>query len=176
MAELATVARPYAEALFAASRNDLPAARQWLQAFAQMVQAPGLLQFTANPKVEPEQVFDLMAGALGEPLPEHGANFLRTLIANKRLAALPEIERQFRVLVGQANDVTEAIVYTPFELSDSELADLKPALEKRFGCQLDLKQMRDESLIGGVRVVAGDEVLDTSVKARLQQMKAALTA
>lgn len=176
MAELATVARPYAEALFEACRDDLPATQDWLKALAEVAADPQLLQFVANPKVGAAQVFDLMAGALGGALPERGANFLRTLIDNKRLAALPEVERQFRTLVGRAHDLTEAVVYTPFALSDAELADLQPALEKRFGRKLELTQVPDASLIGGVRVVAGDEVLDTSIKARLDQMKVALTA
>jgi F-type H+-transporting ATPase subunit delta len=49
-------------------------------------------------------------------------------------------------------------------------------LEKRFGRKLEPTVVEDPALIGGVRVVVGDEVLDTSVKARLEQMKAALTA
>lgn len=176
MAEPATIARPYAEALFDACRDDLPATQEWLQALAEMTSDQQLLQFVANPKVEPQQVFDLISGALGSELPERGANFLRTLIANKRLAAVSEIARQFRILVGQANDVTEAIVYTPFELPEAELSELQPTLEKRLGRKLQLRQVRDASLIGGIKVVAGDEVLDSSIRARLEQMKVALTA
>jgi len=176
VAEVATVARPYAEALFDVCRDDLPAAQRWLKALADVAADPQLLQFVVNPKVDATQVQELIAGALDEALPERGANFLRTLIENKRLAALPEIERQFRTLVGRAHDVTEAVVHTPFVLSDAELADLQPALEKRFGRKLVLTQQQDASLIGGVKVVAGDEVLDTSIKARLDQMKVALTA
>lgn len=176
MAELATVARPYAEALFEACQDDLAATQDWLGALAGLASDRQLLQFVSDPKVGGGQVYDLMANALGDALPERGTNFLRTLIANKRLAALPEVARQFRTLVGRAHDVTEAVVHTPFELSEVELADLQPALERRFGRKLTLRQEADPSLIGGVRVVAGDEVLDTSVKARLDQMKVALTA
>lgn len=176
MAELATVARPYAEALFEACQDDLSATQDWLKALADVAADPQLLQFVVNPKVGAAQVNDLIAGALGDALPQRGANFLRTLIDNKRLAALPEMERQFRILVGRAHDVTEAVIHTPFVLSDAELADLQPALEKRFGRKLVLTQAPDAALIGGIKVVAGDEVLDTSIKARLDQMKAALTA
>ena len=61
-------------------------------------------------------------------------------------------------------------------LDSAVLAELGVALEKRFGRKLNLSVQQDDSLIGGIRVVVGDEVLDTSVKARLEQMKAALTA
>ena len=176
MAELATIARPYAEALFEACRDDLPATGDWLAALAEVAADPQLLQLVVNPQVSAEQVQDLIAGALGAALPQRGMNFLRMLVDNKRLAALPEVERQFRALVGRALDVTEAVVHTPFVLSEAELVDLQPALEKRFGCKLTLTQVPDASLIGGIKVVAGDEVLDTSVKARLDQMKVALTA
>jgi F-type H+-transporting ATPase subunit delta len=67
-------------------------------------------------------------------------------------------------------------VYSAFPMDEAALADLAGVLEKRFARKLNLSVKVDESLIGGVRVVVGDEVLDTSVKARLEQMKAALTA
>ena len=67
-------------------------------------------------------------------------------------------------------------IMAAFGLADDALAELGATLQKRFGRQLNLSVQTDESLIGGVRVVVGDEVLDTSVKARLEQMKAALIA
>jgi F-type H+-transporting ATPase subunit delta len=72
--------------------------------------------------------------------------------------------------------VSEAQVFSAFDLDGQTVNDLSTALEKRFGRKLQLSIQVDPELIGGVRVVVGDEVLDTSVKARLQQMKAALTA
>ena len=176
MAELATIARPYAEALFETCRGDLPATQGWLDALAAAADTPQLLQFAANPKVGAANVFRLLTSVLPQPLPERGANFLRTVIENDRLAALPEVARQFRDLANAQNGRSDARIYSAFPIAPGELADLKAVLEKRFGCQLETQVQVDPELIGGVRVVVGDEVLDTSVKARLQQMKSALTA
>ena len=176
MAELATIARPYAEALFEVSRGDPAATQGWLDAIAAAAGSPQLLQFAANPKVEAAQVFKLLASALPQPLPERGANFLRAVIDNDRLAALPAVAQQFRELANAQSGRSDAQIYSAFPIAGGELAQLKSVLEKRFGRQLETQVRVDPELIGGVRVVVGDEVLDTSVKARLQQMKAALAA
>jgi len=176
MAELATIARPYAEALFETSRGELTATQGWLDAIAAAAETPQLLQFAANPKVGADQVFKLVTSVLPQPLPERGANFLRAVIDNDRLAALPEAAKQFRELANAQSGRSDAAIYSAFPIAASELAQLKAVLEKRFGRQLETQVHVDPELIGGVRVVVGDEVLDTSVKARLQQMKSALTA
>jgi len=176
MAEFATIARPYAEALFKSCRDDLAGTQGWLDGLALAGSHDELLQFAANPKARENQVFDLVSSVLGTALPTRAANFLRTVIDNDRLAVLPEVARQFRALASGVGGTTDAVVYTPFPLSAGDLANLLRSLERRFGCKLQLTQQADPSLIGGVRVVAGDEVLDTSVKARLEQMKSALTA
>ncbi|MEF7614243.1 F0F1 ATP synthase subunit delta [Aquincola sp. MAHUQ-54] len=174
MAELATIARPYAEALFKAG-GDAQAAQQ-LNVLAAVAANAQLQQFADNPKAEPAQVYDLVASVAGLPLTPALQNFLRTVIDNGRLAALPEIAAQFQALVNARSGVSDAIVYSAFPIEDAALAELSSALEKRFGRKLNLSVRVDPELIGGVRVVVGDEVLDTSVKARLEQMKVALTA
>jgi len=176
MAELATIARPYAEALFEASRSDAAATQGWLDALAAAARVPQLLQFAANPKVDAAQVFSLVSGALAQPLPERGERFLRTVIGNGRLAALPEVAQQYRDLANAQAGRSDAHIHSAFPIGGSELAELKAVLEQRFGRKLEAQVHIDPELIGGVRVVVGDEVLDTSVKARLAQMKAALTA
>jgi F-type H+-transporting ATPase subunit delta len=176
MAEIATIARPYAEALFKASASDLDATARWLEPLAAIVGNPKLLDFAANPKSTPDQVFGLIAGLTQEPLPESGKNFLRVLIDNGRLAALPEAAHQFRQLKNAVSGASDAVVYSAFAIDDAALQDVSTVLERRFGRKLTTRVEIDESLIGGIRAVVGDEVLDTSVKARLEQMKAALTA
>jgi F-type H+-transporting ATPase subunit delta len=176
MAELATIARPYAEALFQSSRADLDGTSGWLDALAAVAGNAQLLEFAANPKVGDQQVFEVIVGAVPVTLPETGRNFLRLLIENGRLQALPEIARQFRELRNAHAGASDALVQSAFPLATAQLGELAPVLEKRFGRKLNLTVQEDSSLIGGVRVVVGDEVLDTSVKARLEQMKAALTA
>ena len=176
MAEIATIARPYAEALFQSAKSDLSAAAAWLEPLAAVAGNTQLLQFAANPKVSDQQIFDLVSGVAKVTLPENAKNFLRTVIENGRLEALPEIAAQFRALKNAQTGTSDATVYSAFPVDGAALADLSAVLEKRFGRKLTIKVEQDASLIGGVRVVVGDEVLDTSVKARLEQMKTALTA
>jgi F-type H+-transporting ATPase subunit delta len=176
MAELATIARPYAEALFKSSKADLNAASQWLDALGAVASNAQLLQFAGNPKVGDQQVFDVVADVAKAQLPENAKNFLRTVIENGRLAALPEIAAQFRELKNSAGGLSDAVVYSAFPMDAGALNGVSGALEKRFGRKLNVSVKEDPSLIGGIRVVVGDEVLDTSVKARLEQMKVALTA
>jgi F-type H+-transporting ATPase subunit delta len=176
MAELATIARPYAEALYKSARTDLNGTAQWLDALAAVAGNSQLLQFAESPKVTDGQVFDVVADVAKAPLPENGKNFLRTVIENGRLSALPEIAAQFRTLKNMQSGSSDAVVYSAFPIPATALGDVAGALEKRFGRKLNVTVQEDPSLIGGIRVVVGDEVLDTSVKARLEQMKVALTA
>ena len=179
MAELATIARPYADALFkasSASGADLGSTVAWVEELAAIAANPQLRQLADSPKVSSEQVFGLIAGVARSALPDAAKNFLRVIIENGRLDALPEVAVQFRGLVNRLNGSSDAIVYSAFPVEEAALAEIGSALEKRFGRKLNVTVQIDETLIGGVRVVVGDEVLDTSVKARLEQMKAALTA
>lgn len=176
MAELATVARPYAEALFKSAKSDLNGASEWLDALAAVAGNKQLLQFAGNPKVTSQQVFEVVSEVARAQLPEAGKNFLRALIDNGRLEALPQIAQQFREMKNAQSGSSDAIVYSAFPIPASSLGAVAQALEKRFGRKLNLTVQEDPSLIGGIRVVVGDEVLDTSVKARLEQMKVALTA
>ncbi len=181
MAELATIARPYAEALFKASQ-ETPGARpqDWVDQIGALGQAaalPELRRFADDPKVLPSTVLDLMVGALqGETIAPIVQNLLRTVLENGRLDAMAEIAMQYRALVNARTGVADATIFSAFPLDGALQAQVLPALERRFGRKLNASVVVDPELIGGIRVVVGDEVLDTSVKARLQQMKAALTA
>jgi F-type H+-transporting ATPase subunit delta len=172
MAELATIARPYAEALFK-SGGDAAAAEQ-VQALGRIARDPALRQWADNPKVKDGEVYDLVAGLVS--LTPAVQNFLRTVIANGRLAALPEIAQQFHALVNAKSGVSDALIQSAFPIDDGQLPDVVKSLEQRFARKLNAKVEVAPELIGGIRVVVGDEVLDTSVKARLEQMKIALTA
>ncbi|WP_210542634.1 F0F1 ATP synthase subunit delta [Rhodoferax sp. PAMC 29310] len=175
MAELATIARPYAEALFQASVADLNGAAIWIDELKEIAGNPQLQQFSRSPNARAEQVFELISGVASNALPEMAKNFLRTVIANGRLSALPEIARQFRALKNAQGGSSDAKVYSAFAIDDAALKDLQISLEKRFERTLNVSVEMQPELIGGIRVVVGDEVLDFSVKARLEQMKAALT-
>ena len=176
MAELATIARPYAEALFKTSSADVGGTAQWLDTLAAVAGNPQLLQYADNPKVTNREVYDLVTGVVREPLPQVAQNFLRTVIDNGRLAALPEVAAQFRAMKNAQSGASDAVVYSAFPIPAAQLGDVAQTLERRFGRKLNVTVQEDPSLIGGIRVVVGDEVLDPSVKARLEQMKVALTA
>jgi len=176
MAEIATIARPYAEALFAASASDLGGTSAWIDRVAAVAADPQLKELADNPKASAEQVLGVISGVAGAQLPAAATNFLAAVLENGRFAAIPEIARQFRVLANAQGGVSDALVQSAFPIGDAELAQLGATLEQRFGRKLKLSVALDPSLIGGIRVVVGDEVLDTSVKARLEQMKVALTA
>jgi len=180
MAELATIARPYAEALFGAASHQGANARELadqLDAVAQVSADADLRQFADNPKVSAQQVFDVVVGTLKTvQLSPLVTNLLRTVIDNGRLVALPEVAAQYRAAVNAATGVSDATVYSAFPIEPAQLPEVVAALEKRFGRKLNATVQIDPELIGGVRAVVGDEVYDASVKARLEQMKAALTA
>jgi len=177
MAELATLARPYAEALFqVAVKGDLRLASSELDALASVAANPQLRQFADAPSAGDAQVFDVITSVVKTPLSDASKNLLRTVIDNGRLSVLSEIAAQFHVLVSEHSGVSDATVYSAFAIEPAQLADVVATLEKRFKRKLNASVQLQPDLIGGIRVVVGDEVLDTSVKARLEQMKAALTA
>ena len=119
---------------------------------------------------------DLLSGLVRQPLPAAGMNFLKLVVANQRLAVLPEVALQFRQLKNEAEGVADCLIETAFPLSDAEGNDLLAALAKRFGTGLRPSVQVNPALIGGVRIAVGDQVLDSSVRARLNQMQTALTA
>ena len=184
MAELATIARPYAEALFKSASTahagqgaaDLGSTSEWLESLASIAADPQLQQLAQNPNVSGQQIYDVIAHVSKSTWTESTKNFLRAVIDNGRLGALPEIAEQFRALVNQRGGSSDAVVYSAFPIDTQALAEVSAALQKRFGRKLNLSVTHEPALIGGIRVVVGDEVLDTSIKARLEQMKTALTA
>ena len=177
MAELATLARPYAEALFkVAVKGDLKQASIELDALSAVAANPQLRQFADAPSASAAQVFDVMTSVVKTPLSDASKNLLRTVIDNGRLSVLPEIAAQFHVLVNARSGVSDAVVYSAFPIEPAQLSDVVASLEARFKRKLNASVQVQPDLIGGIRVVVGDEVLDTSVAARLEQMKAALTA
>ncbi len=177
MAELATIARPYAEAMYkVAGHGDAKTIAEQIDTLAALAADPQLRQFADSPKVGRTQVYELMTSAVKTPLADAVKNLLRAVIDNGRLTVLPEIATQFHALVNARSGVSDALVYSAYPLNGSLLTEVVTALEKRFGRKLNASVEVEPELIGGIKVVVGDEVLDTSVKARLEQMKVALSA
>lgn len=182
MAELSTIARPYAEALFAAASSDKSAAGvldQWLTVVAEMAAVARhaeVAQVVGDPKLGGQQVFELVRGLIKSPLPNAAENFLKLVVDNGRLAALPEVARQFRAMKNAAEGQADCVIESALPLSDEQVKDLLWSLSHKFGLKLIPQVKIDPSLIGGVRVSVGDHVLDDTVKSRLAQMHTALTA
>jgi F-type H+-transporting ATPase subunit delta len=177
MAELATIARPYAEALFkAVAGADSAGVASQVDALAAVAADAQLRQFADDPNVTPTQVFDLVTSVATVALSDAAKNLLRAVIDNGRLAALPQVAEQFRKLVNARAGVSDAVIQSAFPIDEAQLADVVTTLERRFSRKLNARVEIEPELIGGIRAVVGDEVLDTSVKARLEQMKVALAA
>lgn len=177
MAELATVARPYAEALFRVAQNgDMAAWSSLVSELAQIGANPDVQAFAANPNLTHAQLADTIASLVKSALNTEAKNFIAMLAENGRVTLLPEIAAQFQVLKNAREGAADAQIHSAFDLSADQLAQLVATLEKKFGRKLNPTVTVDPSLIGGVRVVVGDEVLDTSVRAKLQQMHVALAS
>ncbi|NNG25028.1 F0F1 ATP synthase subunit delta [Telluria aromaticivorans] len=177
MAEIATVARPYAEALFrVAQSGDMAAWSAIASELGQIGANPDVQAFASNPNVTPAQLGDTIASLVKSPLNAEAKNFIAMLAENGRVNVLPAIAVQFAALKNAHEGAADAAVHSAFEISGDQLAQLVATLEKKFGRKLNPTVTVDPSLIGGVRVVVGDEVLDTSVRAKLQQMHVALVS
>ena len=121
-------------------------------------------------------IVDTFLSVLKSPVNNEAKNFINMLVENGRMSLLPEIGAQFHALKNAQEGAADAEITSAFELSDAQVKELVATLEKKFGRKLNPSITVDPALIGGVRVLVGDEVLDTSVRAKLQQMHVALAA
>jgi F-type H+-transporting ATPase subunit delta len=135
-----------------------------------------VLNAIADPKLSDAQVAGLFIGVLSGRLSGEAENFVRVLADNRRLELLPEIRAQFEALKNEREGVVEAQVVSAFELTDAQVSDLVQRLEKKTGRKVRVQVAVDRSLIGGVRIVLGDKVIDASARAQLGALEAALKA
>ncbi|WP_159991729.1 F0F1 ATP synthase subunit delta [Pelistega ratti] len=173
MAELSTIARPYAEALYATARDKNTVA-QWssvLSELAQISSNEDVREVMADPRLSKTQRKDLLLGLVKNTLPADASNFLDLLVENDRVITLPEIAEQFEDLKNRHEGSAIAKIVTAFELSETQVQELLTGLEKKFGVKLKPEITVDNSIIGGVRVTVGDQVLDTSVQAQLTRLR-----
>lgn len=172
MAELATLARPYANAVFALAREnqalDLWARRlALLAAAAEEERMRTLLQ---SPDVAAEGKAFRLADVCGDEIDERGRNFLLVLARNGRLPLLGEISRRFEELKAAEERNLDVEVLSTYPLSEAEAERLKGALQAKFGKEVRLASRVDASLLGGAVVRAGDTVIDGSVRGRLDKL------
>jgi F-type H+-transporting ATPase subunit delta len=178
MAEPSTVARPYAEAAFrlADGAGTLGKWSEMLGALAQVAEDARVRAAIADPNLGDAQAAGVFIGILSGKLNAEAENFLRVLAENGRLELLPEIRAQFEALKNEREGVVEAQVHSAFELSAGQLADLQQRLEKRTGRKVRTQVHVDKDLIGGVKLVLGDKVIDASARAQLAALETALKA
>ena len=172
MAELSTIARPYAEGLWQAlTEHDTSAAKitkigQYLETLAEIARDPQISELVNDPKLTVDQVYEVITGALGKGLSPELTGLIRVVIENGRLEALPEIAAQYRALKNESEGVADAYIETAFPLDDKGVKQVK----------LNPIVTVNPALIGGVSVTVGDQIIDISVRTRLKKMQAALTA
>jgi len=178
MAEPSTIARPYAEAVFKLA-DEAGKLHEWSTALAMLAQVSEndrVRAAMADPDMSAPKVAGLFLSILAGKLTGDAENLVRVLAENRRLELLGEMKRQFEALKNEREGVIEADVETAFELTDAELAGLVSALEKRTGRKVRAQVRLDKTLIGGVRVVMGDKVIDGSARAQLGALESALKA
>jgi F-type H+-transporting ATPase subunit delta len=176
MAELVTIARPYAEAAFAFADAG-GALAKWAPALDTMAQIAGHPEMRAaigNPALSDDKLYGLFASLCGDGLTPEMQNFVRVLIENGRLTLVPEIRDLFMELKNEREGVVDATVESAFALDAAQTAALTADLERRYRRKISAQVTVNKELIGGVRVQVGDEVIDSSVRGQLASMAAAL--
>lgn len=178
MAELATIARPYALAAFALAREQgaLPAWADALSMLSAVVSDAKVSAAVDNPKLSVEQKHALFTGVLGDKLPAAAANFVQILLTADRVKLLPQISEQFQALKRNAENVAKATVVSAFSLTDAQRGDIKAGLAKRYGRDIELVESTDASLIGGAKIIVGDQVIDRTVVGQLAKMERQIKA
>lgn len=178
MAELSTLARPYADALFRIAQEGKRLS-EWSELLHEMEQVaahPDMVAVAKDPNVSADRQYAVFVGALKQSLPVEAQNFVRLLINNDRLTLLPAITRAFEEFKNAHEGLAEAEIVSAYPLSDAQLGELVAGLQKKFGIKLKPSVRVDQHLIGGVRVTVGDRTLDGSVRGQLERMRAVLVA
>lgn len=180
MAELLTIARPYAEAAFAVAHEEkkskASAYSDWsttLAALSQTSAAPEMAELYGNPRLSAQAFVDLFSSAVGV-LSASQKNFLTLLAENDRLQALSEIHKQFEALCHAANAELAVEIQSAFALSDQQQSQIVSLLQSKYGRAVTASTRVVPQLIGGVKLVMGDEVIDASVSGKLAKMSTAL--
>ena len=187
MADNNTIARPYAQALFAvAQENDaLDAASSALATGKSLMASGEVAAFLARPELDDARrlafVEQLFAAAAGDDCifaggDRHGTNFLRLLLEHNRIAALPEMAEQFEALKADIENSVDAVITSATPLGEAQQREMAGALGKTLGREVRVTTAVDASLLGGAVIRTGDVVIDGSLRARLDGLANALTA
>ncbi|MGB9190176.1 MULTISPECIES: F0F1 ATP synthase subunit delta [unclassified Acinetobacter] len=178
MAELLTLARPYAKAAFAYS-SEQGATDAWSNALTLLsaaVQDEAFSAYLNRPELTPAEQVSVFAKVLGEDQTAAVSNFLTLLAENDRLTLLPEIETEYEQLKSQNNNTVDVVIESAFPLSSTQEQLLADALKKRFNAAVNVSVEVKPELIAGVVIRAGDQVIDDSALNKLEKMRTRLLA
>ena len=186
MADNNTVARPYAEAVFEVAReNDaLDELSSSLAAARDLLSDGQVVTFLGQPSLNDEQRLEFLQSLFAEAVGEgsvfaggspHGTNFLKLLLENGRVVAMPEIAEQFEALKAKIENSIDAVITTAAPLSATQEKEIAGSLAEKLGRDVRISTEIDENLIGGAVIRAGDVVIDGSLRARLEGLTNALT-
>ncbi|WP_148713858.1 F0F1 ATP synthase subunit delta [Chitinolyticbacter meiyuanensis] len=176
MAELITVARPYAEAVFRLAKQEGKLG-PWSEALANLAVIAGdqtAQDVVANPKYSAQQVEALLVSLLGGNVDAEVKNFLAVVLENRRFTALPEIANEFESLKASEEGEVKAEITSAFPLSEAQVAELTATLSADLKRRVEAEVTVAPELIGGVTVKVGDLVIDASVRGKLTALATSL--
>lgn len=176
MASPTTLARPYAKAAFEHAR-DAERLAQWSHmlalAAAIATDERGALLLD-DPRLSAEQQAELFADIGGDAMDDHFKAFVRLLADNERLVLLPDVLALFEHMRAEAEKRLTVRVVSAVELTEDQRRRLGEALTRRMGREIELECSLDSTLLGGAVIYAGDTVIDGSLRAKLQRLRAEL--
>lgn len=177
MADITTLARPYAKAVFelAEAGKSFDAWQDALGTLAAIARMDDIRTMLKDPRVSTEQQAEVFMAAAKDVLDKQGMNFVKVLAKYRRLDVLPAIEADFTRLRAEAENTVAAELRTVTEPSEEQKKAVRAALAGRLGRDVELTCSLDESLIGGALIQAGDLVIDSSVRGKLERLAATVS-
>ena len=181
MADMSTVARPYARAIFELARGDqggksLDTWAERLAFWAAVVSSPEMAQRLEDPSITRHQQAEMLEAVVADGNEDEGRNVIRLLAENDRIALIPDIFLLYEGFRSEAQGEIEATVRTAFPLSEAQQSNIVEALSKRLDRKVRLQMVIDEDLIGGAVIQAGDLVIDGSLRGRVEKMQHAVAS
>lgn len=172
MAEAITIARPYATALFrmAKERNELDKRSNELSFLAAVAADEQAVALIDNPKLTSAELENIFLRICEGKLDEQSVNLVKLLVEYGRLNILPEISVGYELLKADFEGSLDAEIIAAAALTDDQVAKLVKQLEARFGKKIEAQVKVDPQIIGGIKIVVGDTVIDASVRGKLQEL------
>jgi len=172
MSSLTTLARPYAKAAFELARDEqaLAAWDDMLKLASDIVLEPSMAALLESPHVSQAEVVKILSDAAGDAFAGKFTDFLSVLATNQRLSLLPQARELYRELREAEEKRLTVKVVSVVPLDERQASRLREALSRRFECEIELDNEIDENIIGGAVVYAGDQVIDGSLRGKLNRL------